>query len=347
MSAPKILEVEQCLTASPRRWLVTGAAGFVASHIAARLLELGQEVVVLDNFSTGYAHNIEGLLRQAEATRPGCRDKFTLIEGDIRDLDCCRRATAGVSYVLHQAALGSVPRSVLKPLETLAVNVDGFGNILEAIRGERGCESLVYASSSSVYGDSPELPKSESQQGRPLSPYAASKQVNETYASAWTQSYGATCRGLRYFNVVGTRQDPQGAYAAVIPRWISSLLAGEAPTIFGDGETSRDFCPVQNVVEANILAATAPSTTDDVFNIALGGRTTLNELFIMLKDGMKILGLGSAPPTPRYEPFRHGDIRHSHADIDRARSQLGYAPRVSLAQGLETTMRWFYERDAN
>jgi UDP-N-acetylglucosamine 4-epimerase len=334
------------LEASPRRWVVTGAAGFIGSHIAERLLDLGQSVVGLDNFSTGHRENIEDLLRAVESRHgQGARDRFELQVGDIRDAETCQRATEAADHVIHQAALGSVPRSIKEPITTHDVNVTGFLNMLEATR-HAGCKNFVYASSSSIYGDSPALPKTEDEIGRPLSPYAASKQTNEVYATAWGQSYGLACRGLRYFNVVGPRQDPQGAYAAVIPRWISEFLTGGQPTIFGDGETSRDFCPIENVVQANLLAALAPKSESTVFNVALGGRTTLNELFIILRDGMKMLGIDRGRLDARYEDFRPGDVRHSLADISRACAELGYQPSTKLREGLERTMAWFVARES-
>jgi UDP-N-acetylglucosamine 4-epimerase len=340
MSRPlEVVETE--LQRQPRRWLVTGAAGFIGSHLVGHLLRLGQSVVGLDNFATGKRENLDDL--RLEVGDPAW-ERFTLQEGDIRDFEACLWASRDVNHILHQAAMGSVPRSIEDPRTTCETNAHGFFNMIEAARSAK-CESFVYASSSSVYGDHPGLPKREVEIGQPLSPYAATKLANEAYAGAWAKSYGMRVAGLRYFNVVGSRQDPQGPYAAVIPRWISSLACSEEPVIFGDGETSRDFCPVENVVQANLLAALAPGGhRDSVFNIALGERVTLNELFALLRDGMAALGASCSEIEPRYEDFRAGDIRHSLADISRARTQLGYEPVVSLAAGLKRTMAWFFAR---
>jgi UDP-N-acetylglucosamine 4-epimerase len=336
-----IEEWEERLRDNPRRWLVTGAAGFIGSHLVGRLLRLGQDVVALDNFATGKRENLGDLQNEV-----GDRNwkRFSFLEGDIRNQGACVHACRGIDHVLHQAALGSVPRSIEDPRATTETNVDGFLNMIEAARNA-ACDSFVYASSSSVYGDHPGLPKREGETGRPLSPYAASKCANEAYAEAWANSYGMRAVGLRYFNVVGPRQDPQGPYAAVIPRWISAFARAEQPVIFGDGETSRDFCPVENVIEANLLAALASQDHHhEVFNVALGRRTTLNELFFLLRDGMIALGAPCAGIEPRYEEFRTGDIRHSLADISRAQERLGYAPVVSVATCLERTMGWFYDK---
>ncbi|MCA9688938.1 MAG: NAD-dependent epimerase/dehydratase family protein [Myxococcales bacterium] len=320
---------EQALLEAPRRWLVTGAAGFIGSHLVEALLALGQEVVALDNFSTGTRANLEAARASAEAGR------LRVVEGDIRDRDLCERACDGARHVLHQAALGSVPRSIAAPLETLAVNVTGFTNVLEATRA---CgATIVYASSSSVYGDAPELPKREEAIGRPLSPYAASKRADELIAASYRACYGLACVGLRYFNVIGARQRPDGPYAAVVPRWIDALARGEAPVVFGDGLTSRDFCPVANVVEANLRAACLDDPDDPlaIYNVALGERTTLLELLSLLQSALAARGAPCQAIEPRREPPRAGDIRHSLADISRARDRLGYAPRVSLREGLE------------
>lgn len=341
---PKAIDVlSEELRARPRRWLVTGAAGFIGSHLVERLLGLGQKVVGLDNFSTGRARNLADVrARVGESAWSG----FHLVEADLCAPGACRGACEGVQHVLHQAALGSVPRSILDPIATFAANVEGFVRVLEAARGA-GCESVVYASSSSVYGDHPGLPKREHEVGRPLSPYAAAKRCDEVLADAWSRCYGLPITGLRYFNVVGPRQDPEGAYAAVIPRWIAALASGRPVVIFGDGETSRDFCPVESVVQANLLAATAPRETaserDPVFNIALGGRTTLNQLFEVLRDGLAALGAPCAGLKPQYVEFRPGDVRHSLADIERARVQLGYTPELTLAAALRATMAWFWD----
>lgn len=337
MSSP-IAKLEQDLRDKPRRWLVTGAAGFVGSHLVERLLGLGQAVVGLDDFSTGHRENLTSVRSTVGET---AWEAFTLIEGDIRDRDACKTACEGIEHVLHQAALGSVPRSIKDPAATHSVNVDGFINMLEAARAE-GCASFVYASSSSVYGDHPDLPKREPAVGNPLSPYAASKRCNEIYASAWREAYGSKIYGLRYFNVVGARQDPNGAYAAVVPRWASALIAGERPVLYGDGKTSRDFCPVRNVTQANLLAACASEHPGGVFNVALGGRMTLIELFEALRAALSELGAPCADIEFERADFRPGDVRHSQAETNALR-ELGYEPEQDLASGLRETAKWFWE----
>lgn len=317
---------------SRKRWLVTGAAGFVGSHLVAELLDLNQDVVGIDDFSTGHQHNLD--LVQAAAD-PDRWQNLRLMTADIRDFDACVDATNGIDFVLHQAALGSVPRSMKEPRETHTVNVDGTLNILISSL-EAGVDKVVFASSSSVYGDEPNLPKVEDRIGMPLSPYAASKQIGELYANTLWRTHALPTVGLRYFNVVGSRQDPDGPYAAVVPRWIAAMRAGERPIIYGDGETSRDFCPVGNVVQANLLAAVSDEATNGkVYNVALGGQTTLNQLFVALRDALARQGVDCAALEPVYEDFRPGDIRHSLADISRARDGFGYTPDVSLEQGLE------------
>lgn len=322
------------LRAEPKRWLVTGAAGFIGSHLVHRLLELGQTVVGLDDFSTGRRSNL-GTVRRAS---PDAWSRFELTEGDIRSRSTCARVMERVDLVVHQAALGSVPRSIDDPRATHEVNVDGFVNVaLAAV--DAGIRGFAYASSSSVYGDSEILPKHEGEEGQPLSPYAATKRINEVYAAAFARTYGLCAVGLRYFNVVGPRQDPNGAYAAVVPKWLHALRRGQQVSIFGDGETSRDFCPIDSVVRANLLAATAPpETAGRAFNIGLGGRTTLNELYAILRDGMAARGAPCAGLEPRYEPFRKGDPRHSQADVSAAIVALGWQPGGSLAAGLASTM---------
>lgn len=332
-------EIRTTLSSKPRKWLVTGCAGFIGSHLAKQLLEFEQDVIGFDNFATGFQHNVDEVGQSSRR-----KGQFVFLEGDLRDADAVKRACADVDHILHQAAMPSVPRSIEDPRTSHEVNIDGFINVLEGARAH-GVKSMVYASSSSVYGDHPNLPKVESETGNVLSPYAATKQCNETLAQAWVQAYDMQIRGLRYFNVFGERQDPNGAYAAVIPRWIASFVAGEQPTIFGDGETSRDFCPVANVVQANLLAAMAPTEAARVaFNVALGGRTTLNELFEGLREALAGLGAPCESIQPIRADFRPGDIRHSHADITLIQDQLGYAPQTSFLEGLEQTARWFWER---
>jgi UDP-N-acetylglucosamine 4-epimerase len=332
--------VEERLRRDPRRWLVTGAAGFIGSHLCERLLGLGQTVVGLDDLSTGHLHNIEDV---RQCTGAG-DDRFRFVLADVADPDACANACNGIDHVLHQAAVPSVPLSIEKPHLHHRANVDGFFTLLEAAR-RAGCRSIVHASSSSVYGDHPSLPKREDEVGRVLSPYAATKRCNEIYAEAWVQAYGMHIVGIRYFNVFGPRQDPNGAYAAVIPKWIALFGAGECPEIYGDGETSRDFCPVANVVQLNLLAALHEGElVHRVFNVALGRRTTLNELFRLLRDGMAELGAPCAEIEPRHVDFRAGDIRHSLADIECARAAFGYEPEVDLEDGLRATLRWFSSR---
>jgi UDP-N-acetylglucosamine 4-epimerase len=328
-------QLQSSLRERPARWLVTGCAGFIGSHLVQHLLELGQPVVGLDDLSTGRQSNLDKLARDGDMSR------FRLVRGDIRDPAVCQKATEGVDYVLHQAALGSVPRSIEQPRTTHEVNVDGFVNVALAAR-DAGVRGFVYASSSSVYGDSEALPKREGEEGRPLSPYAASKRIDEVYAASFLEAYGLRSVGLRYFNVVGPRQDPNGVYAAVVPRWLSALASGEEVVIFGDGLTSRDFCPVENVVRANLLSAVAPDeAVGRAFNVGLGARTTLLELYALLRDGMAARGFPCADLRPRHEAPRKGDVRHSLADIGAATRALGWTPSVPLQQGLEQTMDAF------
>jgi len=326
------------LVASPRVWLVTGVAGFIGSNLLEELLGLGQTVIGLDNFSTGHQSNIESVI----ARQPAAASRLRFIAGDIRDVDVCRHACVGVDYVLHQAALGSVPRSIADPVTTNQVNIDGFLHMLVAAR-DAGAKRFIYASSSSVYGDCPELPQVEDRTGRPLSPYAATKATGEMYAEVFQRTYGLRTIGLRYFNVFGKRQDPNGAYAAVIPRWVSNLLSDEPCRVFGDGETSRDFCFVANVVQANLLAAAqAPDTAHGrAYNIACGESTSLNTLFQLLRDGLATSRPSLRTAQPLYEGFRPGDILHSYADITNARARLGYEPTHRLADGLDETLAWY------
>jgi len=322
----------------PRTWLITGVAGFIGSNLLQRLLELDQVVVGLDNFSTGSPRNLESVRLGAG---PGAWERFTFHEGDIRDLATCQRACSGVETVLHQAALGSVPRSIKDPITSHQSNVDGFLHMLVAAR-DAGVERMVYASSSSVYGDDPGLPKVESRTGNPLSPYALNKVIDEGYAAVFGRAYGFKPIGLRYFNVFGPRQDPEGPYAAVMPKWIAALLRGEVCQIHGDGETSRDFCFVANAVQANLLAGTAPAETlGEVFNVSYGGTTSLTQLYWLIAERLKLLRPELAFPEPVYTEARAGDIRHSQADLGKIRTLLGYDPTHSVAQGLDALVPWF------
>lgn len=325
------------LAAAPRRWLVTGGAGFIGSHLVERLLTLGQEVVALDDLSTGHRGNIDDAVAASGAPADRCR----FLEGDVVEAGAVVEACRDVDIVLHQAALGSVPRSVKEPQETYARNVEGFINVLDAAC-DTGVSRLIYASSSSVYGDSPCLPKVEARIGNPASPYAATKRVNELYAEMYRRSDDLEVVGLRYFNVFGRRQAPNGPYAAVIPRWTLRMLAGEPCHIYGDGKTTRDYCYIDNVVQANLLAATAGAGAAlGVYNVAAGDATTLNELFALIRTELakKRPDVGSAEPV--YERFRAGDVRHSYADISKARERLGYEPGWTLSEGLRSTLDWY------
>ncbi len=326
-------KVQQQLRRRPKTWLVTGAAGFIGSHLVEKLLALDQKVVGLDNFMTGRKTNLSAV-RQGGS--PSAWKRFTFIQGDVRDLKTCRRVARSVDYVLHQAALGSVQRSIDDPLTSHDCNVNGFLNMLVAARDAKA-KCFVYASSSSVYGSEETLPKIESRIGDPISPYALTKRVDELYAQLFSRCYGVKTIGLRYFNVFGPRQDPNGPYAAVIPRWVDALRNNRPVLINGDGETSRDFCFVANVVQANILAAVS-RVTNDVFNVACFERTTLNQLFILLRDQILPRSHGRTSPAPRYKPFRAGDVRHSLADIDKIGAVLGYKPTHSLSDGIRDTL---------
>jgi UDP-N-acetylglucosamine 4-epimerase len=327
--------VRQQLLDEPKVWLITGVAGFIGSNLLEDLLSLGQTVIGLDNFATGYQANLD------QATAASRNPRFRMIEGDIRDLSTCRSACKGVDFVLHHAALGSVPWSIEDPLHTNAVNVNGFLNMLVAAK-ECGVRRFVYASSSAVYGDSTDYPQFEDSVGRSLSPYAASKLANETYAQAFQASYGLQTIGLRYFNVFGRRQDPAGAYAAVIPRWIDNLLSGKSCLIFGDGETTRDFCYVANVVQANILAATADETaTREAYNVACARSVSLNELFKMLRDELARADESFMESRPVYEAFRHGDVRFSCAAIEKARKMLRFSPTHDVGAGVAEALSWY------
>lgn len=331
--------VHELLSSHSLRWLVTGSAGFIGSNLVETLLQEGQEVIGLDSFATGHRLNLEEI---RESVGPQAWRRHDFIEGDVCDPDTCRHACRGVDVVLHQAALGSVPRSIDDPLSANAANVSGFLNILVAAK-EAGVRRVVYASSSAVYGDSEALPKAEAQIGEPLSPYAATKHVNELYAKLFARCYGLATIGLRYFNVFGKRQDPNGAYAAVVPRWVKAMLLGEQVVIYGDGETSRDFCHVANAVQANLLAALTDRSEalNRVFNIALGQRTSLNELFTTLRELLQDVVPAVRGMRPAYQAFRAGDVRHSQADIGAAQRLLGYAPTHDLRRGLADALPWY------
>lgn len=341
MTSNPYQQLRQDLPSSPKTWLITGVAGFIGSNLLETLLKLDQRVVGLDNFATGYQRNLDEV--QTLVT-PAQWARFSFIEGDIRNLEDCQKACAGVDYVLHQAALGSVPRSLADPITSNATNIGGFLNMLVAARDAQ-VKSFTYAASSSTYGDHPALPKVEDNIGKPLSPYAVTKYVNELYADVFARSYGFKSIGLRYFNVFGRRQDPDGAYAAVIPKWAAALLKGEPVFINGDGETSRDFCYVANAVQANLLAATRTEepARNQVYNVAVGDRTTLNQLFALLRDNLAAHGVAQ-DAQPQYRDFRAGDVRHSQADIAKARSLLGYAPSHTLAQGIQEAMPWYADQ---
>ncbi len=330
------------LQSKQQTWLITGVAGFIGSNLLEALLQLNQKVVGLDNFSTGHQRNLEEV---ESIVTPAQWQNFSFLQADICDLIACESVCTGVDFVLHQAALGSVPRSVTDPIATNASNVTGFLNMLVAARNAK-VKRFVYAASSSTYGDHPALPKVEDHIGKPLSPYAVTKYVNELYADVFGKTYGLQCIGLRYFNVFGPRQDPEGAYAAVIPKWVDCMIKGEPVYINGDGETSRDFCYIANVVQANLLAASTQNTeaVNQVYNIALGDRTTLNELYAQLKQNL----ISSFPHLKDdqaiYRQFRSGDVRHSLASIDKAREKLGYEPTQKILKGLELAMPWYVNR---
>lgn len=335
--ASRYQEIKDTLQADPRKWLVTGCAGFIGSNLLESLLKLDQQVIGLDNFSTGYQHNLDEVQRLVTSEQ---WSRFTFIEGDIRDLQVCEQAVAGVDHVLHQAALGSVPRSLNDPVTTNAVNVGGQLNMLVAARDAK-VRSFVYAASSSTYGDHPGLPKVEDHIGKPLSPYAVTKYVNELYADVFARAYGFGSIGLRYFNVFGKRQDPDGAYAAVIPKWVAAMIRDEDLVINGDGLTSRDFCFIENVVQANLLAALAqPEGVNQVYNVAFNARTSLNELFEHLRVTLNDNGV-TYRKAPIHGDFRAGDVRHSQADISKAHTLLGYEPAYNILQGLEVSMPWY------
>jgi len=325
------------LRSQPKTWLITGCAGFIGSNLLEALLGLGQKVVGLDNFATGHQYNLDEVKANVDAQ---AWSRFTFIEGDIRNAETCARAAQGVDYVLHQAALGSVPRSIKDPVTSNDVNVSGFLNMLVAARDAK-VQSFVYAASSSTYGDHEALPKVEDRIGRPLSPYAVTKYVNELYADVFARTYGFKSVGLRYFNVFGRRQDPNGAYAAVIPKWVAAMIANEDVVINGDGETSRDFCYIDNVVQANILAAVAQGdAVNQVYNVAFNARTSLNQLFGYLTQALGRNGV-QYQKAPQHADFRAGDVRHSQADIGKAGRLLGYEPQFDIVRGLDAAMPWY------
>jgi len=337
----KYLKIENILRRQPRTWLITGVAGFIGSNLLERLLMLDQRVVGVDNFSTGQKRNLEQVESCVGASR---WSQFRFLSADIRDLDSCRKACYGVDIILHQAALGSVPRSIQDPIATNQSNVDGFLNMLVAAK-DASVHRFVYAASSSTYGDHPGLPKREETIGRPLSPYAVTKYVNELYADVFSRSYGLQSIGLRYFNVFGRRQNPNGEYAAVIPRWISTLMESKPIFINGDGSTTRDFCYVDNAVQANILAGVVEddAALNQVFNIAVGDRTSLLDLFDFMRDKIAERNSVVRSLAPEFRPFRSGDVQHSQADISKARQLLGYEPTHRVFEGLSEAMAWYVD----
>jgi UDP-N-acetylglucosamine 4-epimerase len=337
---PKTYPIIQSeLKASPRTWLITGVAGFIGSNLLETLLKLDQHVVGLDNFATGFQHNLDEVQSLVSVEQ---WQRFNFIEGDIRSLETCKTACNGVDYVLHQAALGSVPRSIEDPITTNENNISGFLNMLVAAR-DAEVKRFVYAASSSTYGDHPDLPKVEDTIGNPLSPYAVTKLVNELYTAVFARTYNFKTIGLRYFNIFGQRQDPNGAYAAVIPKWFAALINNETVFINGDGETSRDFCFIDNCVQANIMAAIAEdeAATDQVYNVAFGERTSLNELYEHIKERVVPANAKAAEAKPTYRDFRAGDVRHSLADISKAQTLIGYEPQFSVGNGLDKAAEWY------
>lgn len=326
------------LRSEPKTWLITGVAGFIGSNLLEKLLKNNQKVIGLDNFATGHQKNLDEV-RSLVSEEQWARFEFN--QGDIRNLPDCQKVCSGIDYVLHQAALGSVPRSIADPIATNEANIVGFLNMLVAARDAK-VKSFVYAASSSTYGDHPGLPKVEDIIGKPLSPYAVTKYVNELYAEVFAKTYGFRTIGLRYFNVFGQRQDPAGAYAAVIPKWTAAMIAGEDVYINGDGQTSRDFCFVENAVQANLISATVTdeAATNQIYNVAVSGRTDLNALFDSLKNTLGKLGVLYSK-SPVYRDFRAGDVRHSQADISKAKRLLGYSPEFDIESGIEKAMPWY------
>ncbi len=336
-------ELQKNLKSNPKVWLVTGVAGFIGSNILETLLSLDQKVIGLDNFATGFRCNIDQSIKDAnELVGQNVEHNFKFIEGDITELDICKNACFGVDYVLHQAAIGSVDRSINDPITTNQANIVGFLNMLVASKDQK-VEKFIYASSSSIYGNNKDLPKKENMIGGPLSPYAVTKQVNELYSEVFASTYGLKTIGLRYFNVFGKRQDPNGAYAAVIPKWISKIIKNEQVFVNGDGQTSRDFCYVKNAVQMNLLAATTTNkkAIDQIYNVALNDQTSLNELYFMIEERLieKVKGLKQKKPL--YKDYRKGDIRHSRADIGKANKLLNYEPKYKISEGLDETIDWY------
>ncbi|WLP95219.1 NAD-dependent epimerase/dehydratase family protein [Psychrobacter sp. M13] len=337
MTATAYEAVKQTILTEPKTWLITGVAGFIGSNLLETLLLLNQKVVGLDNFATGFQHNLDEVQSLVSAEQ---WEGFDFIEGDIRQLADCQAACKGADYVLHQAALGSVPRSIANPIATNETNISGFLNMLVAARDAK-VASFTYAASSSTYGDHPALPKVEENIGNPLSPYAVTKYVNELYADVFARTYGFSTIGLRYFNIFGKRQTPDGAYAAVIPKWTAAMIAGDEVFINGDGDTSRDFNFIENAVQANILAAVASDEAkNQVYNVAVGGRTTLNTLFTALQENLALNGVDYTQDAV-YRDFREGDVRHSQADISKIKNALGYEPQFNIIQGIEKAMPWY------
>ena len=343
----KYEEIQVHLRSNQYTWLVTGVAGFIGSNLLEKLLILNQKVIGLDNFETGYQYNIDQAIEDArkKLEEDGKQleiSNFQLLTGDIRELEDCQKACEGVDYVLHQAALGSVPRSIENPIHTNKANIDGFLNMLVAAKDAQ-VKRFVYAASSSTYGDHPDLPKIEDRIGKPLSPYSVTKVVNELYADVFAKTYGFNTIGLRYFNIFGKRQNPNGAYAAVIPKWVSSIINNEDVFINGDGETSRDFCYIDNAVQINLLAAltTDELATNQVYNVALNARTSLNQLYKMIEERLMQRVAGLTKKAPIYRDFRAGDVRHSQADISKAQKLLSYQPSHKISEGLDEAMDWY------
>jgi UDP-N-acetylglucosamine/UDP-N-acetylgalactosamine 4-epimerase len=338
-------QLQEHLKNNQNTWLVTGVAGFVGSNLLERLLILNQKVVGLDNFDTGHQYNIDQAIEDANrVTGKDLSNNFQFINGDIRKLDDCKEACSGVDYVLHQAALGSVPRSIEDPINTNRANIDGFLNVLVASK-DANVKRFVYAASSSTYGDHPDLPKVEDKIGNPLSPYAVTKVVNELYANVFAKTYDFKTIGLRYFNIFGKRQDPNGAYAAVIPKWVAAILNKEDVFINGDGETSRDFCYIDNTVQMNLLAATTDNNeaTDQIYNVALNDRTSLNKLYQMIEERLIQRTDGLEKKEPIYRDFRAGDVRHSQANIDKAQILLDYQPKYMISEAMDEAMDWYVD----